>query len=71
MTNPDREYRIRQQRHDDRAVYIEIAKHLYPEAKITDWSYVKIMDDGAFVDIVVWIPKSKVENEHEIKEGHS
>lgn len=55
----------RQHVKSQRQRYREASRRLYPDACITEQAHVQVSidDDGAFVEVVVWIPKSALEDE--------
>lgn len=59
MTNPEREYKRKQQTEITRKQYREAARELFPYVSISDYAHVsRTLDgDGAYVECTVWVPR--------------
>lgn len=44
----------------ERGAYRRTAGEMFPDVKVSDHAHVHPMADGAFVEVMVWIPREKL-----------
>lgn len=54
-------YEQRQQKQSLRQAYLDKARELFPMTSVEQHAHVQMMSEGAFVEVIVWVPKETVE----------